>query len=258
MPNIFDLSGRVTLVTGGNSGVGLGLAEGLAQAGAVVCIWGTNETKNTAALEHLSKYSSSVSAMRVDISDEEQVRDSISRLVSEQGHLDACFANAGISGMFGNPDFVDSDMGEWQRMMGVNIAGTYVTLREAARQMIAQGDGGSLVATASLAGAVFGAPRDEAYAVTKAGIVGLTRSLAVALGKHRIRVNALLPGWTMSPQFEPWTRNPGVSERIMSRIPLRRFGEPSDWAAIAVYLASPASSFHTGDQFRIDGGYGVF
>ena len=123
--------------------------------------------------------------------------------------------------------------------------------------MIAQGDGGSLVGTSSIS-VDFGAPREEAYAAAKAGVIAMMRGLAVELGRYRIRANALLPGWTMSPMMEPWATTPGVAEKILPRIPLRRWGTPQEWAGIAVYLASDASTFHTGDTIRIDGGYSVY
>lgn len=255
---LFDLSGKVALVTGGNSGVGIGMAQGLVQAGATVQIWGTNPDKTAAALEQLKAHGQSVSSAIVDVADEAQIVAAMNALIADFGHIDACFANAGVSGLWNNPAFVDSTVDEWRRMLSINIEGTFVTLREASRHMIAHGEGGSLVATSSLAGMQFGAPRDEAYAVTKAGIVGLTRSLAVELGKYRIRANAVLPGWTMSPQTEVWAANERAAKSIQARIPLRRWGQPEDWAGIAVYLASDLSSFHTGDTLRLDGGYSVF
>lgn len=257
MAGLFDLSGTVALVTGGNSGVGYGLAEGLVLGGATVQIWGTNPEKTEAALDQLRAHGGAVSAQRVDVSDEGAVIEAVGRLRADLGRLDACFANAGISGNFAGASFLDSTLEDVRRLHRVNIEGTYATLREAAKVMVDQGEGGSLVATASLAGARFGAPHDEAYASTKAGIVGITRSLAVALGKHGIRSNAILPGWTMSPQFEPWAANPKVADKILARIPLRRFGQPADWHGLAVYLASSASSFHSGDVFTIDGAFSV-
>ena len=255
--SLFDLSGQVALVTGGNSGIGLGLATGLARAGSAVAIWGTNAGKNAAALEALRSTGADVVAMIVDVREEQAVEDSVNAVVSRFGRLDSCFANAAVTGKFGNPRFTDSTLEAWRAEMAVNLDGTYLTLRAAARQMIAQGTGGSLVGTSSLA-AEFGAPREAGYAAAKAAILALMRTLAVELGKHNIRANALLPGWTRSPQFDAWLEKPGVGDRVMARIPLRRFGEPEDWAGIAVYLASKASGFHTGDAFRIDGGYGVF
>ena len=191
---LFDLSGQVALVTGGNSGIGLGLATGLARAGSAVCIWGTNAGKNAAALETLRSTGSDVMAMIVDVSEERAVEDGMNAVVSRYGRLDSCFANAAVTGKWGNPRFVDSTLEAWRAEMAVNLDGTYLTLRAAARQMIAQGTGGSLVGTSSLA-AEFGAPREAGYAAAKAAILALMRTLAVELGKYNIRANALLPGW---------------------------------------------------------------
>jgi NAD(P)-dependent dehydrogenase (short-subunit alcohol dehydrogenase family) len=252
----FDLSGRVCLVTGGNSGIGLGMVGGLGQAGAKIGIWGTNETKNAEAADRLREQGIEVQAAQVDVGDEAQVVAGMAALVERFGRLDACFANAAVMGAWGNPPFLESTLESWRRTMRVNLDGTYLTLREAARQMVTQGSGGSLVATSSIA-TLFGAPREEAYAASKAGIEALMKSLAVELARYRIRANTLLPGWTSSPQTEAWEARP-EAQRIVDRIPLRRWGRPDEWGGIAVYLASDASSWHNGDTFRLDGGYGVF
>ena len=257
MTELFDLRGHVALVTGGNSGIGLGMADGLARCGADICIWGTNPAKNDAADEQLRAHGTRVLSRRVDVGDEAQVIEGMHELVAELGRIDSCFANAAVAGGHTNPRFVDSTVEEWRAVMRVNLDGAYLTLREAARRMIEQGTGGSLVGTASLS-ADFGAPREEAYAASKAGVIAMIRGLAVELGRHGIRANALLPGWTISPLMEPWAANPAVVEKILPRIPLGRWGSPEEWAGIAVYLASGASRFHTGDTFRIDGGYGVY
>ncbi|SNQ50566.1 2-deoxy-D-gluconate 3-dehydrogenase [Frankia canadensis] len=233
------------------------MADGLARAGADVCIWGRNEERNRSTVERLAAYGHRASAMRVDISDEDAIVKGFTRLVEEYGRLDSCFANAALANTMTAPRFVDSTLTSWQDMMRIDLDGTYLTTREAARHMIAQGEGGSIVVTSSIA-ALFGAPREEAYAAAKAGVIALTKSLAVELGRYQIRANAVLPGWTRSAVFDGWLDNPAVSEKVLGRIPLRRWGSGDDWAGIAVYLASSASSFHTGDQFRIDGGYGVF
>jgi NAD(P)-dependent dehydrogenase (short-subunit alcohol dehydrogenase family) len=257
MTDLFDLHGHVALVTGGNSGIGLGMAEGLARCGADVCIWGTNPEKNAAAHERLAAHGTRVLSRRVDVGDEAQVVAAMAELVDELGRLDSCFANAAVAGGHTNPPFVDSTLEEWRAVTRINLDGAYLTLREAARQMIAQQTGGSLVGTASI-GVEFGSPREEAYAASKAGVVAMIRGCAVELAKHGIRANALLPGWTLSPLMEPWATNPAVVDKILPRIPLKRWGRPDEWGGIAVYLASSASSFHTGDVFRIDGGYGIY
>ncbi|MEU7815145.1 SDR family oxidoreductase [Pseudonocardia sp. NPDC049154] len=252
-----DLTGHVALVTGGNSGIGLGMADGLARAGADVCLWGRNPEKNAAAVAQLEAHGHRVVAHRVDVAEEEQVVEGFARLEAEFGRLDSCFANAALAGAMDNPPYLESTLEDWRALMRVDLDGAYLTTREAARLLKAQGTGGSIVLTASLA-AIFGAPREEAYAAAKGGLTALSRSLAVEFGKYGIRSNTLLPGWTRSPLFDAWLENPAVSDRIKSRIPVRRWGEPEDWAGIAIYLASPLSSFHTGDTFRIDGGFGVF
>jgi NAD(P)-dependent dehydrogenase (short-subunit alcohol dehydrogenase family) len=136
----------------------------------------------------------------------------------------------------------------------VNVDGALLTLREAARHMIRQGDGGSLVATSSIA-AHIAAPRDEAYSASKAAITAAMRCLAAELGKHQIRCNTITPGWTRSPANDQFSAKESVATGILRRMPLHRWGEPEDWAGIAVYLASKASAFHTADDFRLDGGF---
>ena len=233
------------------------MAEGLARAGADVCIWGRSAERNRAAAERLAQHGHRVAAHEVDISDEDGVVNAMTRVVDEFGRLDSCFANAALANAMTNPRFLDSTLEQWRDLMRVDLDGTYLTTREAARSMVDLGNGGSIVLTSSLA-AIFGAPREQAYAAAKAGLLGLTRSLAVEFGRHGIRANAVLPGWTRSGVFDEWLQNPTVNEKIMPRIPLKRWGTPDDWAGIAIYLASPASSFHTGDCMRIDGGYGIF
>jgi NAD(P)-dependent dehydrogenase (short-subunit alcohol dehydrogenase family) len=253
----FDLHDHVAVVTGGNSGIGLGMATGLARAGADVCIWGRNDAKNRAAVEALSSYGSRAEAMTVDVSDEQQVVCAMNEVVANFGGLHSCFANAAVTGGWDNPPFLDSTLEQWRAVIRVNLDGAYVTLREAARHMVAAGQGGSLIGTSTIA-TIFGAAREQAYAASKAGIEALIKGLAVELAKYGIRANAVLPGWTMSPQTEVWAARPAVAERIQGRIPLRRWGDPNEWQGIAVYLAGKASSWHTGDSFRMDGGYGVF
>ncbi|MBY8863581.1 SDR family oxidoreductase [Nocardia sp. CA2R105] len=252
-----DLTGHVALVTGGNSGIGLGMADGLARAGADVCIWGRSPDKNKAAVEQLLAHGRRAVAYEVDIADEAAVVSGFARLVDEFARLDSCFANAALANAMTSPPYLKSTLEEWRNLMRVDLDGAYLTTREAARHMTALGNGGSIVLTSSIA-ALFGSPREEAYAAAKAGLLALSRSLAVEFGRHGIRANAVLPGWTLSSVFEGWLQNPAVTDKILSRIPLRRWGTPDDWAGIAIYLASSTSSFHTGDTFRLDGGFGVF
>ena len=186
----FDLSGKVALITGGNSGIGLGFAEGLAEAGADVCIWGTNEAKNAAAAETLRKFGKRVLALRCDVGDREQVFESFAKTVAEFGRVDSCFANAAI-GSRGTP-FTNMTIEEWRDIFRVNMEGVFSTLQAAIRHMVERGGGGSLVVTTS-GSAISGAPRAEHYAATKAGLIAMMKGLAVEHGRHGIRANAICP-----------------------------------------------------------------
>ena len=158
--DLFDLRGHVALVTGGNSGIGLGMADGLARCGADVCIWGTSADKNAAAHEQLAAHGTRVRSCCVDVGDEIQVVTAMAELVAEFGRLDSCFANAAVAGGHSNPPFAESTLEQWRAVTRVNLDGVYLTLREAARHMIAQGTGGSLVGTASIA-VEFGSPANR-------------------------------------------------------------------------------------------------
>jgi NAD(P)-dependent dehydrogenase (short-subunit alcohol dehydrogenase family) len=250
----FDLTGHVALITGGNGGIGLGMAEALAQAGADIAIWGTNEDKNKAAEEQLRAHGTQVAAFRCDVGDEAAVTAAFDETVAALGKVDSCFANAGIGGM---SPFVEMTADEWHRVLRVNLDGTFFTLRAAARHMVERGEGGSLVGMASLA-AVEGQARGEHYAATKGGTVSMMKALAVELARHGIRANSILPGWIETAMTEAafnWDR---FRDNVMPRIPARRWGKPADFGGIAVYLASPASAYHSGDTFLIDGAYSIF
>jgi hypothetical protein len=146
---------------------------------------------------------------------------------------------------------------EWKRVTRVNLDGAFFTLRAAARHMVGHGQGGSLAVTASLA-AISGQPRGEHYAASKGGVISMMRALAVELARHRIRANAILPGWIETAMTEKALHWDKFVEKVLPRVPLRRWGVPADFGAIAVYLASDASGYHTGDTFLIDGGYSLF
>jgi NAD(P)-dependent dehydrogenase (short-subunit alcohol dehydrogenase family) len=248
----FDLSGHVSLVTGGNNGIGLGMARGLAGAGATVCIWGTNEQRNASAAAELG---SRTEAMRVDVSDEDQTAAAMAELAERHGRLDSCFANAGVGGT--RRPLLETSLEDFREVTRVNLDGTFVTLREASRQMIALGNGGSLVGTSSLSARV-GAAGNYAYTASKSGTIAITKALAVELARHRIRANAILPGWTETGMTADTMATEAFVAKVMPRMPWRRWGRGDDFAGIAVYLASPASEFHTGDAVVLDGGYSVY
>lgn len=256
---LFDLTGKVALVTGGNGGIGLGMARGLAAQGASVVIWGNKPEKNAAALETLRAFGGEARCARVDVADEAAVAAGIAAIVEEFGRIDVAIANAGIS--LSRKDMFDISIEDFRRVEDVNVHGVFFTLREAARHMIARGEagerGGSLVSIASTA-SIHGAARNEHYGASKGAVVSLTRAMAVELAPAGIRVNAVLPGWTRSDLTERLQGWDKFNDAILSRTPVRRWGEGDDFSAIAAYLASDASSFHTGDAIVIDGGYTVF
>lgn len=251
----FDLTGKAVLLTGGNGGIGLGMAEELANSGADICIWGQNEQKNKAAAEKLKSYGRQVLAIKCDISDEKQVAYNFDRTVETLGKVNACFANAGV-GRAGTA-FHKMDISEWRRIFGINMEGVFFTFRAAVRHMMEKGEGGSLVVTSSLS-ARYGMPSGEHYAATKAGVVALVKGLAVEYARYGIRANAILPGWIETDMTASLFAMEKFEKNVIPRIPLRRWGIPADFGPIAVYFASDASAYHSGDTVVIDGGYSCF
>ncbi len=256
MPGPFDLAGKVALVTGGNSGIGLGMARSLAEAGADIAIWGTSAAKNEAARVELERTGRRVLALACDVGDETAVAAAFARTVETLGRVDGCFANAGVSGR-GLSSFLDMTTEEWNRVLRVNLHGAFYTFRAAAKHMVHRGEGGVLVGTASLA-AIEAAPRSEHYAASKGAMISMVRAMAVEFARHRIRAHAILPGWIETDMTANAVGNPKFHGNVMPRIPMRRWGTGSDFGGIAVYLMSDASAYHTGDSFVIDGGYSLF
>ena len=257
MPDrVTDLSGQVAVVTGGNGGIGLGIAEGAALAGADVAIWARNEEKTAAAIAGLRELAPDrrFLGVRCEVSDPDDVQAAVAATVAELGRLDSCVANAGTSG--GVP-FLDVSPEEWRRVMAVNLDGAFFTLQAAARQMVEQDEGGALVAVSSTS-AIHGAPATSHYAASKTGVLGLVRSAAVALARHRIRVNALLPGWTITDLARGGYENDRFREATVRRTPARRWAEPAEFRAVGAYLCDKSLTYHTGDSLVVDGGYTVF
>ena len=254
----FDLTGKVALVTGGNGGIGLGMADALAQSGADIVIWGTNETKNAAALETLKAHGTRVAARKVDVANETEVVDGMKAAIAQMGRLDCVVANAGIGG--GAP-IAEMTTELFRKVHAVNEEGVFFTFREAARHMIDRaktGDAtGSLVVVASTAG-IEGAARNSAYGASKGAVMSMARALAVELARYGVRVNSIAPGWIATDMTAGAQSSPVFAEKVIPRVPARRWGEPEDFGGIAVYLASDASSYHTGETFVIDGGYTKF
>ena len=257
MYKAFDLTGKVALVTGGNGGIGLGMARAVAEAGADVAIWGTNAGKNAAAKAELEKTGRRVLALQCDVADEKAVEGAFAETLNVLGRVDGCFANAGVAGLGKTASFTQMSADEWHRVLKVNLDGAFYTFRVATRHMVERGGGGVLVGTASLA-AIEGAARNEHYAATKGGLISMIRALAVEFARHGVRANAILPGWIETDMTAKAIGNEKFAGGVLPRIPLRRWGTGADFGGIAVYLMSSASAYHTGDTFLIDGGYALF
>lgn len=260
MTNLFDLSGRVAVVTGGNGGIGLGIAEALAEHGCAVSIWGRNAEKNAAAEARIRKLGGRVQSISCDVSDRKQADRATTETLSEFGRIDGCFANAGIGGG-GRTPFVERTDEDWRQMFSVNLDGVFHTFQPILRHMITratEGDAfGRLVATSSMA-SLFGTARNEHYAASKAAINSLMQALAVEHARYGVTANAILPGWIDTEMTEVLQANEKFMSNAIPRIPQRRLGQPKDFAGIAVYLMSSASAYHTADNIVIDGGYSIF
>ena len=254
----FDLSGHGAVITGGNGGIGYGMARALLASGASVAIWGSNTDKTAQAKARLAEEcgdAARVHAFVCDVGDEAQVDSTFAASVAALGRVDSCFANAGVSAK-GVP-LIEMSLDEFRRVQRINVDGVFLTLRAAARHMAAHGQGGALVATASTA-AVEGAARNSHYGASKGAVTAFVRALAVELARHKIRVNSILPGWIVTDMTQKSVNNEKFASAVMPRIPARRWGEIDDFGGIAVYLASSAAAYTTGEQFIIDGGYTKF
>lgn len=249
------LEGEVVLITGGNGGIGLGMARGVADAGARVAIWGRNAEKNAAAVDDLRARGAEAEAFLCDVGSEDEIVKTFAATLQRFGKVDACFANAGVNG--NGSAFVDLTLEEWHRVMRVNLDGVMLTLREAARHMVERGEGGALVAVSSTS-AYHGAPRNEPYSTGKTALLGLSRGLAVELARHGIRCNALCPGWTDTEILGPAREWEKFVNATVGRTPVRRWADPDEFGPVAVYLAQKSLTFHTGDELVVDGGYTKF
>jgi NAD(P)-dependent dehydrogenase (short-subunit alcohol dehydrogenase family) len=255
LAGLFDLTGHTALVTGGNGGIGLGMADALAAHGAAVAIWGTNPSKNAAAAEQLRAHGGRVLDLVCDVGDHHAVITSMEATADALGAIDSCFVNAGVGGQA--PSFVGMSEDEWHRVLRVNLDGAFYTAQEAVKRMVAQGEGGSVVFTTS-GSAKFGQQKGQHYAGSKGAVISMMKGIAVEHARHGIRCNAILPGWIESDMTAGAFGWQKFVDNVLPRVPMRRWGAPADFGGLAVYLASRASSYHTGDVITIDGGYHSF
>jgi 2-deoxy-D-gluconate 3-dehydrogenase len=248
----FDLSGKVAFVTGGNGGIGLGMAKGLAAAGAKVVIGGRDQAKADAALAELRR-SGEADFVAMDAREEGSCREAVRQAAARFGRLDILVNNAGTTVRKPPEDLTTA---EWDIVMNTNLTAAFVCSQAAYPHMKKAGRG-KIICIGSMM-SIFASSYAIAYATSKGGIVQMARSFAVAWAKDNIQVNAVLPGWIDTALTRSAREQvPGLNERVLARTPAQRWGDPMDFAGIAVFLASPASDFVTGTAIPVDGGYSV-
>jgi 2-dehydro-3-deoxy-D-gluconate 5-dehydrogenase len=250
---VFDLNGKVAIVTGGNGGIGLGMARGLASAGASVVIAARNVEKSRAAVADLEARGWSASTIKVDVTQEAEVSALITQTLERHGRLDILVNNAGTN--IRRPAH-ELSLTQWHTVIDTNLTSAFVCAR-AAYPALKRGGGGKIINIGSMM-SIFGASFAPAYAASKGGIVQLTRSLASAWAADNIQANAVLPGWIDTDLTRVAREQiPGLHENVLRRTPAARWGVIDDLAGVAVFLASPASDFVSGAAIPVDGGYSI-
>ncbi|MDX2159419.1 MAG: glucose 1-dehydrogenase [Hyphomicrobiaceae bacterium] len=251
--SVFDLKGRVAVVTGGNGGIGLGMAEGLAEAGADIVVAARNASKSKAAADALARRGVRTTVIEVDVADEASARAMVDATLERMGRLDILINNAGIN-IRKRPETYK--MSEWREVLSINLDGAFYCSHAAYPAMKAAG-GGKIINIGSMM-SIFGAPFAAPYAASKGGIVQMTKALATAWAQDNIQVNAVLPGW-IDTELTQRAREQvdGLHNNVLRRTPAGRWGEPADFSGIAVFLASGASDFVTGAAIPVDGGFSI-
>jgi 2-deoxy-D-gluconate 3-dehydrogenase len=248
---MFDLKGKVAIVTGGNGGIGLGMARGLARAGARVVVAGRDKKKSSAAVRELQALGAEALAVSVDVTEEESVNALVSETVQRCERLDILVNNAGINIRKSAQDLA---LEEWRQVLDTNLTSAFLCSRSAYPHLKRAG-GGKIINIGSML-SIFGAAFAPAYGASKGGIVQLTKSLATAWARDNIQVNAVLPGWVDTDLTRQARQEiAGLNERVLAGTPAGRWGGIDDFGGIAVFLASPASDFLTGTAIPVDGGY---
>jgi 2-dehydro-3-deoxy-D-gluconate 5-dehydrogenase len=252
-PKPFDLRGKVAIVTGGNGGIGLGMARGLAEAGASITIVGRNEAKSREAVAELQQRGASAISVVADVTDKAAVATMVEQTVGEFGRIDALVNNAGIN-IRKAPQALTLE--EWDSVIKTNLTSAFLCSQTVYPIMKAAG-GGKIINIGSMM-SIFGASFAPAYAASKGGIVQFTRSCAVAWAADNIQANAILPGW-IDTDLTKRAREQidGLHDKVLARTPAARWGAIDDFAGIAVFLCSAASDFVTGTAIPVDGGFSV-
>ncbi len=249
----WNLQGKVAIVTGGNGGIGLGMAQGLAAAGATVVIAARNTDKSAAAVKAITAAGGIASAIAVDVTEEAACQSMVASTVSQHGRLDILINNAGINIRKPPQDY---RLAEWHQILQTNLTSAFLC-SQAAYPAMKRGSGGKIINIGSMM-SIFGASFTTPYAASKGGIVQMTRALACAWAADNIQVNTVLPGWVDTELTQTARQDvAGLHERVLARTPAGRWGEAKDFAGIAVFLASAASDFVTGTAIPVDGGYSV-
>ncbi|TAJ41685.1 MAG: glucose 1-dehydrogenase [Reyranella sp.] len=250
---LFDLSGRVAIVTGGNGGIGLGMAKGMAEAGAAIVVAGRDATKNAAAVKEIQGLGATASAIAVDVLKEDSCHALIAETVKRHGRLDILVNNAGMSIRKQPQDFTAA---EWHKVLDSNLTSAFLC-SQAAYPAMKKAGAGKVINIGSMM-SIFGAAFATAYAASKGGMVQMTKAMATAWAKDNIQVNSILPGWIDTALTRRAREEvQGLHESVLKRTPAGRWGIPDDFAGIAVFLAAPASDFVTGAAITVDGGYSV-
>ncbi len=256
MKNLFDLTGKVSLVTGGSRGIGLAIAEGLAAHGSDVVIWDVDEERNASAAAQLETYGTRVGAMCINVTDELGVAEGVTEVVEEYGRIDVLVANAGISNAVRS--FLDLSIDTFRDVTAVNMEGWFLTVREVLKHMKERADngdpGGSIIGQSSLQ-ALHGSPGNEHYGATKGAVLAMIKGISVEFGRYGVRANALMPGFIKTEMNKRNHDNVALYEKVIKRMPIGRWGTPEDLVGLAVYLASDAAKYHSGTAIELDGGY---
>jgi len=253
MKKMFDLTGKVAIVTGGNGGIGLGMARGLASHGASIVVAGRNAEKTALAVQELQGLGATASGVTVDVKDEASVQAMVAAAVGRHGRVDVLVNNAGIN--VRKPPH-ELSLPEWRDILETNLTSAFLA-SNAVYPHMKRGGGGKIVNIGSMM-SIFGAPFVPAYAASKGGIVQFSKVCANAWAKDNIQVNAVLPGWIDTDLTRRGrTEIKGLDERVLERTPAGRWGVPDDLAGIAVFLCSAASDFVTGTAIPVDGGYAI-